>query len=351
MFKKAVKTESKLRMAIDGPSGSGKTYTALTLATALANGHGVAVIDTERGSASKYSDLFGFDVCELGRDPKDLKPFHPEKYISAISEASGYDVLVIDSLSHAWSGKGGILECVDEIAKRAKSGNKFTAWSEGTPLQNRLIDAILAFPGHVIATMRSKTEYVTETNDRGKAAPRKVGTAPVQRDGVEYEFDIVADMTLDNEMLVSKSRCPALTGAVISKPTAAVADTLKAWMKGEKPTSIPAPVKSADLCAECNTDITGVTGSDNKTLLSESTLKRYGRKLCKECALRVFASQHQTPTPLQQPATPSNDLNCSKCSVGIDVAQADATTQKHGKPLCEECASTLDTFEGLSEEA
>lgn len=228
MFTKAIKHESKLRLAIMGPSGSGKTYTSLAVATALANGKPVAVLDTESGSASKYSDTFEFDVAEL------RAPFHPDKFIDAIHEAekAGYGVLIIDSLSHAWSGTGGVLDVVDEAAKRSKSGNTYMAWKEGTPVHNRLIDAIVQSGIHIIVTMRSKTEYTLKTNDRGKQTPEKVGMAPVQRDGMEYEFDVVFDMDMDNNAIVSKSRCSALARQVIAKPGAQVAETLAQWLSG-----------------------------------------------------------------------------------------------------------------------
>lgn len=226
-IKKAVKYDSKLRLALAGPSGSGKTYTALTLATALAGDKEVCVIDTERGSASKYADLFSFDVI-------DLDNFSPTTYIEAIKavEQAGYGVLVIDSLSHAWNGPGGLLEQVEAITKRSQSKNSFNAWGEATPLQNKLIDAITRSTLHVICTMRTKTEYVIEQNDKGRSAPRKVGTAPVQRADVEYEFDVYADMDIDNTLIIHKSRCPELSGAVISKPDSGVAETLKAWLSG-----------------------------------------------------------------------------------------------------------------------
>ena len=110
-FTKATKQEAKLRLALAGPSGSGKTYTALQIATHL--GGPIALVDTERGSARKYADLFSFDVLELDS-------FHPERYIEAIHEAeeAGYAVLILDSLSHAWAGKDGALELVDKAAKR-----------------------------------------------------------------------------------------------------------------------------------------------------------------------------------------------------------------------------------------
>jgi AAA domain len=230
-FTKAVKHESKIRMSIAGPSGSGKTWTSLVLATALADGQPIAVIDTERGSASKYSDLFSFDVMELDT-------FHPDKFVEGIHDAekAGYAVLIIDSLSHAWNGTGGLLEIVEAISKRSKSGNSFTAWGEATPIQNRLIDAITRAKLHIICTMRSKQEYVLESNN-GKMTPRKVGMAPVQRADLEYEFDIFGEMDHENSLIIQKSRCPALSGAVIPKPDSKVADVLKIWLSGA-----PAPV-------------------------------------------------------------------------------------------------------------
>lgn len=227
-IKKAVKYGSKLRMSISGPSGAGKTWTALTLATELADGKRVLVVDTERGSASKYADVFDFDVIELDT-------FSPATYVEAIKLAADndYGVVVIDSLSHAWNGTGGLLEIVEQIAKRKYNNNTYAAWKDATPLQNQLIDAITRSPLHVIATMRSKQEYALEKDERtGKTSPKKLGMAPVQRDGMEYEFDVAVDMDIDNTMIVQKSRCSALSGQVISKPGADVAETLKAWLSG-----------------------------------------------------------------------------------------------------------------------
>jgi hypothetical protein len=244
-FVRARKSESKLRLALAGPAGSGKTWTALTLATALAAGKGIAVIDTERGSASKYADLFAFDVLEL-------ESFHPDRYVEAISDAvaGGYAVVVVDSLSHAWNGRGGMLEQIDRIAKVRHSGNTFKAWgdAEAKRMEQGLTDALTGLAIHIIATMRTKTEYVVETNEKGKAAPRKVGTAPIQRDGLEYEFDIVGELTIDNDLIVQKTRCTALTGQVIHHPGRTLAETLRAWLEGEplaavepKPAPRPAP--------------------------------------------------------------------------------------------------------------
>lgn len=227
-FKRATKSQAKLRMALMGPSGSGKTYTALSVAGALGN---VAVIDTEHGSASKYGDQFTFDVLELTE-------YHPQQYIDAIqaaSESGEYDVLVIDSLSHAWNGSGGVLEIVDKASKRSDAKNTFAAWRDATPLHNQLVEALLAAPLHLIVTMRSKTEYVLERDERGKMTPRKVGLAPVQREGMEYEFDVVAEMDMQNTLQVTKTRIPRLTGKVIHTPGAALGETLKAWLTDGTP--------------------------------------------------------------------------------------------------------------------
>jgi len=223
-FQKATKKKSKLRLALVGPSGAGKTYSALLIAKAL--GKKIAVVDTEHGSASKYAgDVADFDVLEL-------TSFDPDHYIHAIETAAreGYDVVVIDSLSHAWAGKGGLLEFVDQAAKRSQSGNSYTAWRDATPKHNRLIDALIQAPLHVIATMRAKTEYVLEQGKGSKLMPRKVGLAPVQRDGMEYEFDVVGDITLDHELLITKTRCSALADAVISRPGEELGRTLLAWL-------------------------------------------------------------------------------------------------------------------------
>ncbi len=220
-FKKAKKLQRKLRMALMGPSGSGKTYTALTFATELApHGGKIALIDTERGSAALYSDKFNFDAC-------DLDTFDPQNYIDAIAAAAqaGYDVLIIDSLSHAWSGEGGVL---DQVSRR---GGDFSQWGKvGTPLQNKLIKAILDAPMHVIVTMRVKTEYAVEQDDKGKMKPKRIGLGAVQRDGVEYEFDIIGTIDIQNNLTIEKTRMDSIVGETITKPGREFARRIMAWL-------------------------------------------------------------------------------------------------------------------------
>jgi hypothetical protein len=215
MFKQATKQQSRLRMTIDGPAGSGKTFTALRFAHSLARGGKIAVIDTERGSASKYVGEapdgipWAFDVAEL-------TTFAPSNYVEAINSAAiaGYAVLVIDSLSHAWEGKGGALEMKDKSGDK----NQYTAWRAVTPEHNRMIDAILQAPMHVITSMRSRMEYVQEQNEAGRTVIRKVGMAPIQRPGMEYEFDIVCDVDQEHNLRVTKSRCNAMADQQANRP-------------------------------------------------------------------------------------------------------------------------------------
>lgn len=241
-FRPATKYEAKLRIAITGPSGSGKTLTSLILGTRLVKEYGgnLALIDTERGSASKYADLFTFDTLEL-------ESFHPNEYIDAIktAEQAGYKVLIIDSLSHAWAGKDGALELVDRAAAADKNANSFAAWRNVTPLHQRLMDSIMGSSIHIIATMRSKMGYVQTQDERGRTVIMKVGMQSIQREGTEYEFDIVGDMDLEHNLLISKSRYPALMGQLIQNPNEDLATDIIEWLKGVTPT--PQEEKSAPL--------------------------------------------------------------------------------------------------------
>jgi hypothetical protein len=230
IFHKASKKQAKLRMALIGPSGSGKTRTALAIAEHLVPGGRVALIDTEHGSASLYANLFRFDVVELDS-------YSVENYIAAIDEAErlAYDVLIIDSLSHAWSGKDGVLEYKDRLAAASSSKDDFGAWRKASPKHNSLVERMLSARLHLIATMRVKTEYVVERGADGKSHPRKVGLQPVQRDGVKYEFGVIADLDADHNFIVSKSRCDALTGMVVNKAGKEVADILRQWLSDGEP--------------------------------------------------------------------------------------------------------------------
>jgi hypothetical protein len=236
-FKKATKTQARARVALSGPPGSGKTYTALTWAAAL--GKTIALIDTERGSASLYADLFDFDVLDMA------PPYDPRRLVEALAAAEAYDVTVIDSHSHFWAGEGGVLEIVDQAKV---GGDSFRAWSKGTPLQQRMVDAILRHPGHVVSTMRSKTEYALVENDRGKKSVEKLGLAPVQRDGIEYEYTLMMDVDMRHIAHVTKSRYSGLADMdVPPERTIETAREFATWLTSGAP--MPVQASREDLAA------------------------------------------------------------------------------------------------------
>lgn len=200
-FKKAERKQAKSRILLAGTPGSGKTYGAQSIAKGM--GGKVACIDTERGSASLYAEEFSFDVMEL------QPPYNPESFIAAIHEAeeAGYDILIIDSITHEWSGQGGILEIVDHVSRSKYRGNSYAAWNEGTPRHQKFIDAMLASKCHIIATVRTKAVYVETEKQNGKKAIEKLGSAPQQRDGIDFEFTTVLDLNVDGNIAVaSKDR-------------------------------------------------------------------------------------------------------------------------------------------------
>jgi hypothetical protein len=246
-FKKAERVQAKLRLAITGPSGSGKTFSALCLASGIAKK--IAVIDTENHSASLFAGEKGipsFDTVEI--DP----PYTIGKYIEAMQAAvdAGYELLIIDSISHAWAGEGGLLS--QKEALDGRGGNSYTNWASITKDHEKFKAWLLKVNVHLIVTMRSKQDYVVEQNDKGKSAPRKVGLAPIQREGMEYEFTMVLDMGMNHHASISKTRVNAFDGRVFI-PTKAEGKELREWLESGAPAPLPVPTiteqQSKDLLA------------------------------------------------------------------------------------------------------
>lgn len=232
MFRKAERKKAKLRLAICGPSGSGKTYSALLIAQGL--GERIAMIDTEHGSGELYAHLYDYDVASLN------SPFTPTRYIEVIQDAqkAEYDVLIIDSLSHAWTGQGGVLDMKDAATKASKSGNSFAAWREVTPEHNRLVETMLSVDIHLIVTMRTKTAWEV-VNDDGKARPVKIGLAPVQREGLEYEFTVVLDLSVDGHVATATKDRTSLFDGKHFVPGHETGQELISWLQtGEDPKKI-----------------------------------------------------------------------------------------------------------------
>lgn len=224
-FQKAERKKSKLRLMLTGPSGSGKTYGALLLASGLSNK--IAVIDTEQGSASLYSHLVDFDSLEL--EP----PYTPERYREALKLAvkAGYEVVIIDSVTHEWSGSGGCLELLENVAKARYKGNNWAAWNEITPRHRAFFDDMLTSPLHIIVTARSKTE-TAQVEVNGRKQVQKLGMKTEQRDGIEYEFTTVLEIVHDGHFAVpSKDRTGLFNQAEPVKLSKEVGEKVKQWLE------------------------------------------------------------------------------------------------------------------------
>lgn len=204
-LRKATRSKTKIRVGISGPSGSGKTFSALLLASGMTSWDKIALIDTENGSGDLYAHLGPYNVITL------TAPFSPERYIEAIKacEKEGMDVIVIDSTSHEWEGKGGCLESNEILASTRFKGNTWAAWSHTTPRHQKFIEAILTSTCHIITTARSKTETM-QTDDK---KVKKVGTKEIQREGFEYELTINFNLDRDTHYATaSKDRTELFEG-------------------------------------------------------------------------------------------------------------------------------------------
>ena len=204
-LRKATRQKAKIRLGLSAVSGGGKTYSALLIAYGLCGDWSkVALIDTENGSGDLYADLGPYNVLPLAPD------FTPEKYIQAIKacESAGMDVIIIDSITHEWDGKGGCLEIVD------KAGGRYQDWAKVTPRHQAFIDAIIGSSCHVITTVRRKQDYeMTKTQD-GKVKVEKAGMKEVTREGFEYELTVNLEMDTRHNATASKDR----TGLFIDRP-------------------------------------------------------------------------------------------------------------------------------------
>ena len=168
------------------PSGGGKTYSALRLATGMAaeiekqTGKKARILlgNTEQKRGYYYADEFDYDIVDIEA------PHEPEKYVDFINFAvsEGYDILILDSTSHEWEGRGGCLEL------HQRAGGQYQHWKMITPRHNKFIEAIADSPIHIIATMRGKDQYEISKDEKGKSSVQKLGVGAKQRDGFEYEF-------------------------------------------------------------------------------------------------------------------------------------------------------------------
>jgi len=246
----------------------------------------LCVIDTENESGSLYvgKQIAGTTIGEYLTINLDA-PYSAARYLEAIdlAEQAGVEFLVIDSLSHAWTGEGGLLDVQGNVAKR--SGNSYTAWREVTPLHNKLVDRILQCPMHVAVTLRTKTEYVIEENQNGKKTPRKIGMAPVFREGVEYEFTIFFELDQNHAAAATKDRTGLFDGQYfLIAPDIGV--KIREWLSGAK----AEPAKVIAAVPEPSTD---AESSVNLAELVDKTMKAHCANMTREQKEAVAANLKQ----------------------------------------------------------
>lgn len=310
--KKAVKSQVKLKLGIQGPSGSGKTEGALALAINLLrlikpDGR-ILGIDTENESMSLYADRYEFDTIVL------RSPYTPARYIQAMKVGLGYDMVIVDSITHEWSGEGGIMSQKDALD--AKGGNGFTNWATLTPQHEEFVEFIKQFPVDTIVTMRTKQSYVLEANNKGKQVPKKLGMAPIQREGMEYEYTMVFDVTMEHAAKLSKDRTGLFAGVSVDLMNPATAQSIHDWRQNgaayvERPyvePKKPAPVPASGNRAKMPLMITegdrlffwktaqdsGYTNDQIKTYL-QTTLKIENSKMIPAASFGTIIDWAHTP--------------------------------------------------------
>lgn len=274
-FKKARRSQARIKICMGGASGSGKTMSSLLLAYGLIKAEHpeltdaecwdkICIIDTENGSGGLYvntpvgSTRIGeYNAIQLS------PPYEASKYIDAIhlAEENGMYALIIDSLSHAWSGEGGALDKQGKIA--ARTGNSYTAWRDVTPEHNRLVDTMLQSNCHVIAAIRAKTDYVQQKDDRGKTVVKNVGMGLVMRDGIEYEFTV--SFMLDSEHIANatKDRTGIFDGKYFTIDPSTGADIYQ-WLSSGSPEPVKknAPVIQKASATVSNNEEVNQAGDD-----------------------------------------------------------------------------------------
>lgn len=206
-IKKAEQVVKPLKLALQGPAGSGKTDGAI--ATAIRMGFkNIVVIDTEHGSSANYAKKYKGKYNVLPFEA----PYTSARYVEAMNAAKnfGADCVIIDSISHQWDGQDGILERKEKEQKSKPNANGYTLWAAYTAEHKKFVEFMLAFPIPIFATMRSKTAYVMSEGSNGKQIPKKMGMEPIQREGVDYEFDVVVEINIAHSAEVTKDRTGVL---------------------------------------------------------------------------------------------------------------------------------------------
>ena len=316
--RKAERKQATLRVGVSGPSRSGKTYSALLLAQGIASSwEKVALIDSEIGSGELYSDLGQYNIVTL------TAPFSPERYIEAIKmcEEAGMEVIVIDSATHEWDGKGGCLEIQEQL------GGRYQDWAKVTPRHQKFVQAIVESPVHIITTTRRKQDYEV-TNENGKTKVQKIGLKEVQREGFEYELTLAFEVNIRHYASSSKDR----TGLFADVPefiiTEETGKKLKAWADSGVEVAVVTDYKAlikAELAklgvapktlAEAQGLIMGMTRLDYTEVNFEEILKRL-----------IEIVKKETPPDEEVPAEPAKTATGDKLKKSLKKKPAPATDE------------------------
>ncbi len=311
MFRKAERKQSYLKIALTGPSGSGKTYSALLMASGM--GKKIAMLDTENGSGELYSDICNYDIETI------TPPFTHTKYIEVIKEAqnTGCDVLIIDSLTHVWSGSGGLLEQQEQIARTKYKGNTWAAWKDITPMHDALVQAILQSKIHIIATMRSKQDYI-QTEDK---KIKKVGMAPQQREGMDYEFTIVFDIDREkHEATASKDRTKIFDN-VIEVITADTGRRIMEWSRNGTLEDNYVKISADNVLVKTRTGMTDIKELSVEQL--NQLLDSSAYKLAHE-AIKLQLDQRVDSADLPNANVPSEKIDVANLELSDDMFKDDA---------------------------
>lgn len=253
-FQKAKREQVWLKVLLSGASGSGKSYSALKVATGLAQkcGSGIAYIGTEGSRNKYYADEFDYDLLELE------EPFECEKYMEAIDAAvsTGYKVLIIDSMTHEW-------KWLNDVHDKMP-GNSFTNWGKLKPRHNKFMDKVLNSPIHVIATARGKDDWVLEDKN-GKQVPKKVGMGQQQDKDISYEYTVSLMIAQDTHIASADKDNTHLFDGKFEVLTEKDGVRLYEWAnKGEA----PAPKKETPKYSETEYDAEDILDSVKKEIIT-----------------------------------------------------------------------------------
>jgi len=275
MLRKATRTKAKIRLGLSAVSGGGKTYSAILIAKGLAGGDlsKVAIIDTENGSADLYAHLGDYNVLTL------KPPYAPERYVESIKacEDAGMSVIIIDSITHEWNGKGGILEIHSSM-----TGNSFTNWATLTPRHQKFIDAILSSSCHVITTVRRKQDYDLSKDSNGKTKVEKAGLKEETREGFEYELTANLELDIKHNATALKDRTGLFMDQPHFTPTEDTGKKLLAWCEVGSTESKVELIKSKLKMEEVKWEVSEEVTKEIYDLIKNSTLESTGKVLAKK---------------------------------------------------------------------